>query len=144
MVLATHVLQGIAGDWWRLVRRTTLQGHDIREITWDEFRALFLEKFFPRYSRDRCYQEFLALTQGDSTVEEYTHRFIELRRFSPHQDERDMAQRFMRFNPPHYKGSSDSEDAEFWVQEIEQLFSLLECLDRERVVLATHVLQGGA
>ena len=62
VVLATHVLQGAAGDWWRLVRRTTLQGRDIKEITWDEFRTLFLEKFFPRYSRDRRYQEFLALT----------------------------------------------------------------------------------
>ena len=61
-MLATHVLQRVAGDWWWLVRRTTLQGRDIREITWDEFRALFLEKFFPCYSRDRRYQEFLALT----------------------------------------------------------------------------------
>ena len=77
------------------MRRTTLQDRDIREITWDEFRKLFLEKFFPRYSRDRRYQEFLALTQGDSTVEEYTRRFTELRRFSPHQDERDMTQRFV-------------------------------------------------
>ena len=51
-------------------------------------------------------------------------------------------ERFMRFNPPHYKGSSAPEDAEFWVQEIKQLFSLLECPDKERVVLATHVLQG--
>ena len=28
-------------------------------------------------------------------MEEYTHRFAELRRFSPHQDERDMTQRFV-------------------------------------------------
>ena len=77
------------------MRRTTLQGCDVREIAWDEFRALLLEKFFPCYSRDRHYQEFLALTQGDSTVEEYTCRFAELRRFSPHQDERDMTQRFI-------------------------------------------------
>ena len=28
-------------------------------------------------------------------MEEYTRRFAELRRFSPHQDERDMTQRFM-------------------------------------------------
>ena len=61
-MLATHVLKGAAGDWSRLVRRTTLQDRDIREITWDEFRELFLEKFFPRYSKDRRYQEFLALT----------------------------------------------------------------------------------
>ena len=35
------------------------------------------------------------MTQCDSTVEEYTRRFAELRRFSPHQDERDMMQRFV-------------------------------------------------
>ena len=35
------------------------------------------------------------MTHGDSTVEEYTRRFAELRRFSPHQDERDMTQRFV-------------------------------------------------
>ena len=46
----------------------------------------------------------------------------------------------MRFNPPHYKGSNAPKEVEFWVQEVEQLFSLSECLDRERVVLATHVL----
>ena len=28
-------------------------------------------------------------------MEEYTHRFAELRRFSPHQDERDITQRFV-------------------------------------------------
>ena len=28
-------------------------------------------------------------------MEEYTRRFAELRRFSPHQDERDMTQRFV-------------------------------------------------
>ena len=38
----------------------------------------------------------------------------------------------MRFNPPHYKESNAPEEAEFWVQEIEQLFSQLECPNRER------------
>ena len=35
------------------------------------------------------------MTQGDSTVEEYTRRFVKLWRFSPHQEERDMTQRFV-------------------------------------------------
>ena len=48
----------------------------------------------------------------------------------------------MKFNPPHYKGSNAPEEVEFQVQEIKQLFSLLECPSRERVVLATLVLQG--
>ena len=54
------------------------------------------------------------------------------------------AERFMRFNPPQFKGSSALEEAEFWVRDIEQLFRLLECPDRERVVLATHFLRGAA
>ena len=67
----------------------------MRDITWEEFKALFLEKFFPRYSRDRQYQEFLSLSQRDSSVEEYTSQFSELRRFTPHQDERDIAMRYI-------------------------------------------------
>ena len=77
------------------MEETTLQGRAVRDITWEEFRTLFLEKFFPRYSRDRWYQEFLSLSQGDLSVEEYTSRFLELRRYTPHQDERDMTQRFV-------------------------------------------------
>ena len=84
VVLATHFLRGAAGDWWRLMEETTLRGRAVRDITWEEFRTLFLGKFFPRYSRDRRYQEFLSLSQGDLSVEEYTSRFSELRRFSPH------------------------------------------------------------
>ena len=71
-MLATHFLRETAGDWWRLMEETTLQGRAVRDITWEEFRTLFLGKFFPRYSRDRQYQEFLSLSQGDMSVEEYT------------------------------------------------------------------------
>ena len=62
----------------------------MRDITWEEFKTLFLRKFYPLYSRDRRYQEFLFLSQGDSSVEEYTSQFSELKRFAPHQDERDI------------------------------------------------------
>ena len=54
------------------------------------------------------------------------------------------AEKFMRFNLPQFKGSSTPEEVEFWVRDIEQLFRLLECPDRERVVLATHFLRGVA
>ena len=62
VVLAIHFLRGAAGDWWRLMEETTLQGKAMRDITWEEFKTLFLGKFFPRYSRDRRYQEFLRLS----------------------------------------------------------------------------------
>ena len=38
-------------------------------------------------------------------------------------------EKFMRFNPPQYKGFNILEEEEFWIQEIEQLFRLLECPD---------------
>ena len=77
------------------MEETTLQGRAVRDITWEEFRTLFLGKFFPRYSRDRQYQEFLSLIQGNSSAEEYTSQFSEFRRYAPHQDERDMAMRYI-------------------------------------------------
>ena len=77
------------------MEETTLRGRAVRDITWEEFQTLFLGKFFPRYYRDRRYQEFLSLSQGDLSVEEYTSRFSELRRYAPHQDERDMAMRYI-------------------------------------------------
>ena len=55
------------------MEETTLQGRAVRDITWEEFKTLFLGKFFPRYSRDRQYYEFLSLSHGDSLVEEYTN-----------------------------------------------------------------------
>ena len=66
------------------MEETTLWGRAVRDITWDEFRVLFLAKFFPYFSRDRQYQEFLLLTQGVLLVEDYTSRFSKLRRFALH------------------------------------------------------------
>ena len=35
------------------------------------------------------------MNQGDLSIEEYTSQFSELRRYAPHQDERDMAMRYI-------------------------------------------------
>ena len=77
------------------MEETTLQGRAVRDITWEEFRTLFLGKFFPHYSRDRQYQEFLSLSQGEMSMEEYTSWFLELKRYAQHQDERDMAMKYI-------------------------------------------------
>ena len=58
--------------------RMSFGGREAREIQWVEFSQLFLEKFFPQHSRDRRYHEFLLLTQGSGSVEEYTMKFSEL------------------------------------------------------------------
>jgi len=51
-------------------------------VTWANFRARFLEKYFPDTARQDKEAEFLALQQGDMTVQEYVNRFEHLARYS--------------------------------------------------------------
>ena len=95
VILATHVLQGAAGDWWRVAQQTSFPRRDVKEITWAEFSRVFLERFFPRYSQDRKYREFVSLVQGDQSVEQYARRFYDLSKFASHRDERELAMKFL-------------------------------------------------
>ena len=51
-------------------------------MTWEEFRELFMGKFFPASTRHAKAQEFLKLKQGTMTILEYVAKFIELTRFT--------------------------------------------------------------
>jgi hypothetical protein len=51
-------------------------------ITWEEFKTIFLNKYFPSNVKDQKEIEFLTLQQGDMTVDEYVARFESLARFS--------------------------------------------------------------
>ena len=50
-------------------------------MTWEEFRELFMSKFFPTSARHAKAREFLELKQGSMTVLEYIAMIIELARF---------------------------------------------------------------
>ena len=50
-------------------------------MTWEEFRELFMGKFFPASAQHAKAREFLELKQGTMTVLEYVAKFIELARF---------------------------------------------------------------
>jgi hypothetical protein len=39
-------------------------------ITWEEFKTIFLKKYFPSNVKDQKEIEFLTLQQGDKTVDE--------------------------------------------------------------------------
>ena len=59
-------------------------GHDSRDLetmTWDDFRRLFMGKYFSASTRHVKAREFLELRQGTMTVLEYVARFTELARF---------------------------------------------------------------
>ena len=44
-------------------------------MTWEEFRELFMGKFFPASARHAKAREFLELKQGTMTVLEYVAKF---------------------------------------------------------------------
>ena len=51
-------------------------------VTWEEFKTMFLNKYFPSNVKDLREIEFLTLQQGDMTTNEYVARFESLARFS--------------------------------------------------------------
>ena len=55
-----------------------------------------------------------------------------------------IAEQFLRLTPPSFTGEGNPEEAQYWIQGVEQVFQLMECPERERVIMATHVLQGAA
>ena len=50
-------------------------------MTWDDFRRLFMGKYFSASAKHAKAREFLELRQGTMTVLEYVARFTELARF---------------------------------------------------------------
>ena len=56
---------------------------------------MFLKRFFPRYSQDRKYREFVSLVQGDQSVEQYAKKFYDLSKYASHRDERELAMKFV-------------------------------------------------
>src|SRR5262249_25847810 len=79
--LATFTLQDDADAWWDSTFRTIFQHR--AGITWDEFLRVFREKYFPRHVRDQKVQEFLSLSQGSMSVQEYEAKFAKLEKFAP-------------------------------------------------------------
>ena len=74
--LATYQLKDMAQAWfvqWRDNR--PLRGGP---VTWEIFKATFLDRFFPREMREEKVVEFINLLQGGISVHEYTLKFTKL------------------------------------------------------------------
>ncbi|XP_028120019.1 uncharacterized protein LOC114317460 [Camellia sinensis] len=78
VLLATFTLKEEARRWWMLAR------DENRDLTWDRFKEMFYEKYFPQCNRDRKVSEFEKLKQGTMSVAEYEAKFTELARYAPH------------------------------------------------------------
>ena len=53
-------------------------------ILWDCFSETFLDRFFPIELREAKAQEFMNLTKGNITVQEYGLKFNKLSKYAPH------------------------------------------------------------
>ena len=76
--LAAFQLEGESQVWWDWVK--TLR--DLEAMTWAEFHALFMRKYFLATARHAKAREFLELKQGTMTVMEYVAKFTELAHFA--------------------------------------------------------------
>ncbi|KAJ6837844.1 uncharacterized protein M6B38_323210 [Iris pallida] len=83
----------IALTWYRTDPRTSVRG-----ISWEDFRKLFKEKFYPDVALTALEGQFVGLVQGSSSVDEYAAEFFRLSRFAPSliQDEGCKARKFRR------------------------------------------------
>ena len=75
--LASFQLEGESQIWWEWATTS----RDLETMTWDDFRRLFMGKYFPTSARHAKAREFLKLRQGTMIVFEYVARFTELARF---------------------------------------------------------------
>ncbi|XP_026655861.2 uncharacterized protein LOC113461011 [Phoenix dactylifera] len=93
--LAIPMLKGNAEFWWTAIE-AALEGED-ELLTWEEFKKMFYEQYFPESVRISKKNEFLSLRQTDDmTVLEYANKFTKLGRFCPQmiEVERSKANRF--------------------------------------------------
>ncbi|KAJ6844583.1 uncharacterized protein M6B38_293315 [Iris pallida] len=83
----------IALTWYRTDPRASVRG-----ISWEDFRKLFKEKFYPDVALIALEGQFVSLVQGNSSVDEYAAEFFRLSRFAPSliQDEGCKARKFKR------------------------------------------------
>ena len=80
---STCVFQDEALTWWNL-QVQTLGREAAYNLSWDELKALLMEKYCPRSELQRIESEFWNLSMVDADVTAYTTRFHELSRLVPH------------------------------------------------------------
>ncbi|KAL5128316.1 hypothetical protein HKD37_14G040582 [Glycine soja] len=87
VAFGTYTLVEEAEYWWE----NTCQCLEAKGqvVTWEIFKRVFLEKYFPEDVRNKKEMEFLELKQGNMTVVEYAAKFKEIMRYIPHYQGRD-------------------------------------------------------
>ncbi|XP_057953929.1 uncharacterized protein LOC131148218 [Malania oleifera] len=84
VLYAMYKLAWEAERWWMATRLLEEQRPIPVPVTWARFRDIFFNRYFHATFREAKVQEFLSLTQGPMTIQQYMAKFIELSRFAPH------------------------------------------------------------
>jgi hypothetical protein len=94
-----------ADHWWESYQRTRTEAQQL-ELTWEGFKELILQRYFPQSFRDQKETEFLELKQGSMSVVEYETKFNQLSRYAIHLVDTDIkkARRFERGLRPEIGG----------------------------------------
>ncbi|GAU51762.1 hypothetical protein TSUD_415510 [Trifolium subterraneum] len=79
VTFATRFLRGAACNWWEGVRAYMTASQ--MEMTWANFRRLFINHYIPESYRMSMERELIELKQGSKSVAEYTAKFNELVRY---------------------------------------------------------------
>lgn len=92
---AVYYLQQEADIWW------ANNGQVLRQqpgFDWEAFKTAMRDRFYPEHVKASMYEEFLHLKQGNSSVQEYHAKFLELARFASKlvPDEVSKAEKFIR------------------------------------------------
>ncbi|MDV3186358.1 MAG: retrotransposon gag domain-containing protein [Candidatus Phytoplasma australasiaticum] len=80
MELVAYQLNGVAQVWftqWKMERGNN------NAIPWEEFKAAFLNLFFPIELREDKMMEFMNLKQGSMSVRGYALKLNQLSRYAP-------------------------------------------------------------
>ncbi|XP_057976010.1 uncharacterized protein LOC131163440 [Malania oleifera] len=83
VTFATFKLAWEAERWWGSVKQMEEHQPILIALMWARFKELFFELYFLATVRKAKMEEFMNLTQGSLTVQQYAAKFQELSRFSP-------------------------------------------------------------
>ncbi|XP_059639069.1 uncharacterized protein LOC132281375 [Cornus florida] len=79
ILLATYNFTRDTKLWWKSVPNKM----DVKTLSWDAYKDLFYNKFFPATKRWELHKEFISLFQNNSmTVTDYENKFTSLSRFA--------------------------------------------------------------
>ncbi|CAA0810407.1 Unknown protein, partial [Striga hermonthica] len=81
VICAQLQLTGDARLWWNAY--WSMRPGEKAGCTWEMFKELIREKYYPTYYRAEMERQFLSLQQGTRTVDEYEREFTRLAAFVP-------------------------------------------------------------